>query len=51
MPTYLLDCTACSFTATVDGDLEAVMARADQHTDVVDEHDASHFVEFEVVEW
>ncbi|WP_255194904.1 hypothetical protein [Halorarius litoreus] len=51
MPRYLLDCTACSFTATVDGDLEAVMARVDEHTAVVEAPADSHFVEFEVVEW
>lgn len=48
MPTYRLDCTACSFTTEVEGDLDAVMDRAADHTA---DDDVTHFVEFEVVEW
>lgn len=49
MPTYRLDCTACSFATTVEGNFDAVMDRADDHTAANDA--ATHFVEFEVVEW
>lgn len=48
--TYRLSCTTCSFAATVEGDLDAVMDRVDAHTAAAD-GDGSHFVEFEVVEW
>lgn len=49
MPTYRLDCTSCSFTTTVEGDLDAVMDRVEGHTGA--DGAAAHFVEFEVVEW
>lgn len=48
--TYRLSCTTCSFAATVEGDLDAVMERVEAHTASAD-GDASHFVEFEIVEW
>lgn len=48
--TYRLSCTACAFTTTVEGDLDAVMDRVEEHTGGRDTDD-THFVEFEVVEW
>lgn len=50
MPTYRLDCTTCSFSSVVEGDLDAVMDRVDDHTAGAT-GTAAHFVEFEVVEW
>jgi hypothetical protein len=50
MPTYRLDCTTCAFSSVVEGDLDVVMDRVDDHTAGADGA-AAHFVEFEVVEW
>lgn len=53
MPEYRLECTDCSFTEIVTGEIDDVLDRIDDHVDrtVDGDREMEHFVEFEVVEW
>lgn len=45
---YLLECTDCSFEATVEGDLDDALEIADNHQEGNGVREGDHFVDFEL---
>lgn len=46
MPKFMLDCTACSFSQVVEGTIDDVYERVDEHRAEMEPAPADHIVNF-----